>query len=226
MGNSKNNLTMERKTQELTESDTNFSEFMEQDEPTETQERESFDLGLNLNACAMSDDMEMGEMIQSYYDPILAASFHHNQKGFTFGNEYLQPMNYISESYYDQENMWNPYNHTQQEKRRGYHRNRAMSKPTKKRKIGKKKKGKAQPPPSRLSQEERVKRRVKQIDMGKDTPEYQLYTKLVPRKMRVLGQPQTPDVHKTSSKRTFDKEIRAWRRSLHAWRDERKSSCV
>jgi len=224
MGNSKSNLTLERKTQELAEADTNFSEFMDQDEPTETQECENFDLGLNLNMCARSDDMEMGEMVQSYYDPILAASFHHNQKGFIFGNEYLQPMNHISESYYDQENMWNPYNHIQQ--RKGYHRNQPMSKPTKKRKIGKKKKGKTQPPPPRLSLEDRIKRRVKQINMGKNTPEYQLYTKLVPKQMRSLGQPQTPDVHKTSSKRTFDKEIRAWRRSLHAWNDERKAAFI
>lgn len=71
--------------------------------------------------------------------------------------------------------------------------------------------------PTRLTEAERQARRQHQIDLGKATQGY--------RNLKILRQngviprgPQTPDpTVKNVSKRQFDKEIREWRRKLHAF---------
>ncbi|GAX74534.1 hypothetical protein CEUSTIGMA_g1983.t1 [Chlamydomonas eustigma] len=57
----------------------------------------------------------------------------------------------------------------------------------------------------------------KQIDYGKNTLGYQNYLNLVPKELRKRGDPVTPDASQDISKKRFDGQIRAWRRSLHEY---------
>lgn len=75
-------------------------------------------------------------------------------------------------------------------------------------------------PPEKASNEHRLQQRQKQIDIGKNTPEYQLYLAKVPKnkRQRHLHQhPVTPDKSQDISKRNWEGQVRAWRRRLHEW---------
>eukprot|EP01101_Sappina_pedata_P005761 TRINITY_DN2715_c0_g1_i1.p1 TRINITY_DN2715_c0_g1~~TRINITY_DN2715_c0_g1_i1.p1 ORF type:complete len:430 (+),score=134.17 TRINITY_DN2715_c0_g1_i1:2-1291(+) len=61
----------------------------------------------------------------------------------------------------------------------------------------------------------RLEMRQKQIDIGKNTPGYANYRRLVPKDQRRRGDPQTPNKHQVCSKRSWDGQIRKWRRLLH-----------
>lgn len=66
----------------------------------------------------------------------------------------------------------------------------------------------------------RLEQRQKQIDFGKNTPGYAAYIKAVPRKERLHDDdrhPTTPKKHQECSKRSFDGQIKKWRRLLHVW---------
>jgi len=63
----------------------------------------------------------------------------------------------------------------------------------------------------------RLAARQKQIDFGKNTLGYQEYVKQVPRSRRKYGDPMTPNKNLKCSKRSWDGQIRKWRRSLHNW---------
>ncbi len=54
---------------------------------------------------------------------------------------------------------------------------------------------------------------------GKKTAGYQNYLKAVPKHTRVPGpeHPKTPRITRQCSKRSWDGQIRAWRRALHRW---------
>ncbi|KDD75517.1 hypothetical protein H632_c642p1 [Helicosporidium sp. ATCC 50920] len=60
--------------------------------------------------------------------------------------------------------------------------------------------------------------RQRQVDFGKNTLGYQRYIATVPKSLRRRGtHPSTPDAHQSCSKRSFDGQIRKWRRQLHDW---------
>ena len=62
-----------------------------------------------------------------------------------------------------------------------------------------------------------IKRRQKQIDFGKNTTGYQAYLKAVPKFKRMRGDPQTPNKFIKYSRRSWDAQIRLWRRKLHIY---------
>lgn len=63
--------------------------------------------------------------------------------------------------------------------------------------------------------QKRATNRQRQIDIGKDRPEYKLYFQLVQRRQRLDNHPQTPDPNARISKRAFDRQLSTWRRKLH-----------
>jgi len=70
----------------------------------------------------------------------------------------------------------------------------------------------------------RLTQRQKQIDYGKKTVGYQRYISMIPVKDRVsttrageLPQPSTPRKHVKCSKRSWDGQVKKWRRELHQW---------
>lgn len=69
----------------------------------------------------------------------------------------------------------------------------------------------------------RLQVRQKQVDFGKNTLGYQCYLEQIPKHMRhctpgpLKVNPATPDIRQICSKRSFDGQIRKWRRDLHYW---------
>jgi hypothetical protein len=68
----------------------------------------------------------------------------------------------------------------------------------------------------------RLEQRQKQIDMGKSTPGYQLYVSRVPKakrdyERRFTDHPLTPRKQIACSKRSWDGQVRKWRRLLHVY---------
>jgi Histone RNA hairpin-binding protein RNA-binding domain len=64
----------------------------------------------------------------------------------------------------------------------------------------------------------RIAMRQKQIDYGKNTIGYETYIKSVPKTARrPRSDPQTPDIHTVCSRRSWDGQIKKWRRLLHVY---------
>jgi len=61
----------------------------------------------------------------------------------------------------------------------------------------------------------RLNSRQKQIDYGKNTVGYEKYLLAVPKNTRKKGDPKTPDKYQKCSKRSWDGQIKKWRRQLH-----------
>jgi len=76
----------------------------------------------------------------------------------------------------------------------------------------------------READEHRLGQRQKQIDYGKATVGYNHYLDLVPRKNRNKEEPRTPDKHQMCSKRSWDGQVRKWRRLLHSYDPESTDS--
>eukprot|EP01116_Phalansterium_solitarium_P001123 TRINITY_DN10901_c0_g2_i1.p2 TRINITY_DN10901_c0_g2~~TRINITY_DN10901_c0_g2_i1.p2 ORF type:complete len:298 (+),score=105.57 TRINITY_DN10901_c0_g2_i1:112-1005(+) len=61
----------------------------------------------------------------------------------------------------------------------------------------------------------RLNSRQRQIDIGKNTIGYKMYCQMVPRDRRSRAHPKTPDKLQLCSKRSWDGQIRKWRRQIH-----------
>lgn len=67
------------------------------------------------------------------------------------------------------------------------------------------------------SEERRLEQRQKQIEYGKNTIGYKIYTKTIKKDKRKKTDPWTPDKYTKCSKRCWDGMVRSWRRQLHNW---------
>eukprot|EP00250_Pteridium_aquilinum_P011375 c20020_g1_i1 orf=128-1159(-) len=61
----------------------------------------------------------------------------------------------------------------------------------------------------------RLSQRHKQIEFGKNTLGYERYIELIPKSKRKHKDPRTPNPKQVCSKRSWDGQIRQWRRLLH-----------
>lgn len=74
---------------------------------------------------------------------------------------------------------------------------------------------------------ERVEKRQRQIDIGKSTPEYAAYLTVVPRSKRIPRlHPVTPNKNQHCSKRSWDGQVRKWRRLLHQFDTPEKAAAA
>ncbi|KAL5471316.1 hypothetical protein EMCRGX_G029415 [Ephydatia muelleri] len=71
--------------------------------------------------------------------------------------------------------------------------------------------------PECLDDAHRLAQRQKQVDFGKNTVGYDIYVQAIPKWQRKNGDPQTPDKYQPCSTRSWQGQIRAWRRALHRW---------
>lgn len=69
-----------------------------------------------------------------------------------------------------------------------------------------------------------IRRRQKQIDYGKNTLGYQNYIQQIPKAERKKENPRTPNKHLKYSRRSWDQQIRIWRKKLHAFDGENGES--
>lgn len=65
--------------------------------------------------------------------------------------------------------------------------------------------------------EHRLAQRQKQVDMGKNTLSYDRFSVCEPREARERGMPMTPIVRQKCSKRSFDGQLSAWKKGIHAF---------
>mmetsp|Transcript_3544 Transcript_3544/g.7368 ORF Transcript_3544/g.7368 Transcript_3544/m.7368 type:complete len:246 (-) Transcript_3544:182-919(-) len=69
----------------------------------------------------------------------------------------------------------------------------------------------------------RICQRLKQIEYGRHTLGYERYLAAVPKHKRKYKHPKhpvTPDVRQICSKRSWDGQVKKWRRGLHEWDPE------
>ena len=69
----------------------------------------------------------------------------------------------------------------------------------------------------RLTDEKRLTKRQRQIDIGKETVGYKVYCEKITRAERTKHHPQTPDKGVACSSRSWQGVVRVWRRKLHYW---------
>jgi len=67
------------------------------------------------------------------------------------------------------------------------------------------------------AERQRMRQRLKQIEYGKRTVGYQRFIAMVPVASRLPSHPTTPRPNQKCSKRSWDGQIRKWRRELHKW---------
>ncbi|VDM82780.1 unnamed protein product, partial [Strongylus vulgaris] len=70
-------------------------------------------------------------------------------------------------------------------------------------------------------------RRTKEINRAKEKPVYARYLEEIPRHLRVKGvHPRTPNKHINFSRRSWDAQMRSWKRNLYDWAGEEPSDSV
>ena len=72
-------------------------------------------------------------------------------------------------------------------------------------------------PTLKETDQHRLKQRQRQVDFGKNTLGYRNYLTAKPKGLREKSDPVTPDPRSFCSKRSFDGQIRKWRRELHIY---------
>eukprot|EP00736_Rhodelphis_marinus_P005347 Rmarinus@m.11289 len=77
---------------------------------------------------------------------------------------------------------------------------------------------------ARETDELRLKQREKQLVYGKSTEGYKRYLEKIPKTKRSKSDPKTPDKHQVCSKRSWDGQVRKWRRLLHDFDPEPKGT--
>jgi len=73
--------------------------------------------------------------------------------------------------------------------------------------------------PTVETDERRLAQRLKQVEYGKVTHGYKCYLHVCPRDKRRKGDPQTPSAAQKCSKRSWDGQVKKWRRQLHKYDD-------
>lgn len=72
-----------------------------------------------------------------------------------------------------------------------------------------------------ITDEAILARRQKDIDKGKDSAVYRRYVEAIPKAERIRGiHPRTPNKYQNVSRRSWDAQVRIWRRALHVWAGE------
>jgi hypothetical protein len=72
-------------------------------------------------------------------------------------------------------------------------------------------------PATQAEWQARFQQREKQIELGKATKGYQIYSKSIKKDKRTSSDPQTPDSREMCSKRQFDGKLHKWRKGLHQY---------
>ncbi|OZC07042.1 hypothetical protein X798_05969 [Onchocerca flexuosa] len=89
------------------------------------------------------------------------------------------------------------------------------------------KKGWSEPKLGWCKDEVTLLRRSKEIEKAKEKPVYLKYLKKVPRHARTKDMPKTPNKYIQYSRRSWDKQVRLWKRRLYEWADEEPTqSCL
>ncbi|GFS26273.1 histone RNA hairpin-binding protein [Elysia marginata] len=73
----------------------------------------------------------------------------------------------------------------------------------------------------------RLARREKDIAYGKNTDAYRLYTDLIPKELRSENSkkhPRTPKKNKVCSRRSWDAQVKLWKKRLHSWANEQEAA--
>ncbi|CAG9531845.1 unnamed protein product [Cercopithifilaria johnstoni] len=89
------------------------------------------------------------------------------------------------------------------------------------------KKGWREPKLGWCRSEDILLRRSKEIEKAKEKPVYAKYLAKVPRHARTKNMPKTPNKYIQYSRRSWDKQVRLWKRRLYEWADEEPTeSCL
>ncbi|EFO17656.1 hypothetical protein LOAG_10843 [Loa loa] len=89
------------------------------------------------------------------------------------------------------------------------------------------KKGWSEPKLGWCKDETTLLRRSKEIEKAKEKPVYAKYLAKVPRHARTKNMPKTPNKYIQYSRRSWDKQMRLWKRRLYEWADEEPTkSCL
>merc|ERR1712228_274195 len=63
----------------------------------------------------------------------------------------------------------------------------------------------------------RITQRMRQIDIGKATPEYMNYISMIPKTQRSAQHPRTPNPREKMPNKWWKKKMNDWRKTLHAF---------